>query len=69
MVIQFLHKSKTEKTMKKVLVSLFVVAALASCNGGATTETVAKDSTVVDSTAVEVKADSTVVDTVTTQVK
>lgn len=47
-VNQFLHKSKTEKQMKKVIVSLFVIASMASCNGGTTTETVAQDSTVVD---------------------
>lgn len=55
--------------MKKVIVSLFVIASMASCNGGTTTETVAQDSTVVDSTVVEVKADSTKVDTVGAEVK
>ena len=50
--------------MKKVLFSLFVIAGLASCGSGASSEAVAVDSTKVDSVAVVVdstKVDSSVV--------
>ncbi len=57
--------------MKQVLFALFVIAGLTACNGSASTEEVAKDSVVVDSTAVatEVVVDSTKVDSVTAPIK
>lgn len=61
-----INKPLTILTMKKVLLSMAVVAFLAACGGGATEEAPATDSTAVDTTAVVEEApvvDTTAVDT------
>lgn len=62
-----INKPLTNLTMKKVLLSMAVVAFLAACGGGAAEEVPAVDSNAVDSAAVVVEevpaADSTSTDT------